>query len=216
VSLASLALSCGLAAHLDLLSAIVRMESGGNPLALAVNGALELVRQPAERGEAVALARWLLAGGHNFDAGLAQVNSANFARLGLDAASVFEPCANLRAAATILDECSERARALGLAGRRAEAAALSCYNTGHLTRGIANGYVDAVRARPAPHSSGSGPSNLRRRPAAIVPLGALATPGEAFRTAVADAFASDAAAGLGDCIAQPPVRSPPNTERRSR
>jgi hypothetical protein len=109
----SLILACGLVAQVDLLAAIVRVESGGNPLALAVNGAVELVRATRDRGDAVAMARWLTAHGYNFDAGLAQVNSANLARLRLDAITVFEPCANLRAAAAILKECRERDAANG-------------------------------------------------------------------------------------------------------
>jgi len=140
------ALACGLAVEADLLAAIVSVESGGNPLAIQVNGPMELVRQPRGRGEAVAMASWLLAHGYNFDAGLAQMNSANFARLGLDAESVFELCPNLHGAATILAECLERARVRGLLGESAVTAALSCYNTGHLTRGVQNGYAAAVRA----------------------------------------------------------------------
>jgi type IV secretion system protein VirB1 len=144
--LSALLLACGLAGQTDLLAAIVRVESGGNPFALSVNGAFKLVRSPRDRHDATAMARWLQAHGYNFDAGLAQVNSANLERLGLDAETVFEPCANLRAAGVILDECLDRARARGFEGRRAVAAALSCYNTGHLSRGVRNGYVGAVRA----------------------------------------------------------------------
>src|SRR6266702_2285931 len=139
--LISVALACGLAAEADLLTAIVAVESGGYPYALQVNGEMELVRRPNDRKEAVAIASWLLAHRFNFDAGLAQVNSANFARLGLDAASAFEPCSNLRAAVAVLRECRERAQDRGLKGGRAEVAALSCYNTGDLTRGVANGYA---------------------------------------------------------------------------
>src|SRR5919198_1943573 len=142
----SVILACGLVAQVDLLGGIVRVESGGNPLALAVNGAVELVRAPRSHDDAVAMARWLAAHGYNFDEGLAQVNSANLARLGLDVTTVFEPCANLRAAAAVLDECREHARANGLSGRGTVAAALSCYNTGHLTRGAQMGYVAAVHA----------------------------------------------------------------------
>jgi type IV secretion system protein VirB1 len=92
------------------------------------------------------MAAWLAAHRYDFDAELAQVNSANLARLGLDTFSVFEPCANLRAAQRVLDEC--HARALKRLGdkERALAGALSCYNTGDFTRGVRNGYVGAVRA----------------------------------------------------------------------
>lgn len=150
--------ACRLGVHPGLLEAVVRVESGGDPLALALNGAVELVRAPRDRADAERMARWLATHGYNFDAGLAQVNSANFARLGLDARSVFEPCANLRAAAVVLEECDARARGAGLRGNAARAAALSCYNTGHLSRGIRNGYAGAVVAA------------LRRSPAAGRPV----------------------------------------------
>jgi type IV secretion system protein VirB1 len=157
--LGALIVACGLAGQAELLEAIVRVESGGDPLALAINGAVELVRAPRGRGDAARMARWLAAHGYNFDAGLAQVNSTNLARLGLDPASVFDPCLNLRAAATVLDECRRTAQASGLTGARSLDAALSCYNTGHLSRGLENGYVLAVRA-----AMPSAPARERARP----------------------------------------------------
>jgi len=69
--------ACGFSGELaSLLGDIVRAESGGVPYALSVNGDLELVHPPRDRGEAVAMARWLFERGYRFDAGLAQVNSA--------------------------------------------------------------------------------------------------------------------------------------------
>ena len=200
----SLILACGLAAQVDLLAAIVRRESGGNPLALAVNGAVELVRPPRDRDDAVAMARWLAGHGYNFDAGLAQVNSANLARLGLDTTTVFQPCANLRAAAVVLDECRERARARGLHGGAAVAAALSCYNTGHLSRGVRNGYVAAVHAviQPAPARA---PAARRASAVTLAPFPTASRRAEAFALASAEAF--DAPAGLRRA---PPFPNSPN------
>lgn len=204
VTVVATAIQCGLAAHAVLLDAIVRVESAGNPHALAVNGDVELIRQPASRDEAVAMARWLLEHGYNFDAGLGQVNSANFSRLGLDVVSVFEPCANLRAASRVLDECYDRAYAR--IGRQAGAltAALSCYNTGHFTRGVTNGYVDAVRA------SAAGPLLLRTRDATaptIATADAGAGPQAIEKEAVGRPVAMNAgrvgrAARRGDAFAQ--------------
>ncbi len=137
-----------------LLERIVRVESVGIPYALNVNGNFELVRQPAGQAEAVAMARWLFTHGHNFDAGLAQVNSANFARLGLTAETALEPCHNLRAATQVLQECRDRAEQQFGPGEPAVAAALSCYNTGDFSRGQRNGYVAAVQnAGGRPHST---------------------------------------------------------------
>jgi type IV secretion system protein VirB1 len=143
-TLIALFVGCGVLGHADVLAAIASVESGGNPLALAVNGEFELVRTPHDLSEAVGMARWLVEHGHNFDAGLAQVNSANLRRLGLDVLTVFDRCANARAASQVLEECYARAAERWRDEARTRAAAVSCYNTGHLTRGIANGYVQAV------------------------------------------------------------------------
>lgn len=136
----------GLSAQAGLLAAVAEVESRGNPPASAVNGDVELLRQADDRAEAEAMARRLAANGLNFDAGLAQVNSANHARLGLDTRSVFDLCANLRVAVAVLDECRARALRHRLEGPSAVPAALSCDNTGSPSRSVSNGYVAAVRA----------------------------------------------------------------------
>ena len=199
LNVAALAVQCGVLVDQGIMVAIVRIESGGNPYALSVNGDVELVREPRNREEAVTMARWLEKHGYNFDAGLGQVNSANLGRLGLDVASVFDPCANLRAASRVLDECYGRALGRWGAGERAVTAALSCYNTGHFTRGVTNGYVDAVRAnasRPLVVRAQKGterPVNMQR-PGEIVAKGRVSgdpvakRPAEVFGKALADAF----------------------------
>jgi type IV secretion system protein VirB1 len=48
-SVIAIALACGLATEAHLLAAIVSVESGGNPIALQVNGAMELMRQPRDQ-----------------------------------------------------------------------------------------------------------------------------------------------------------------------
>lgn len=162
VTIALALVACGVGPEESaLLERIVEVESKGEVYALHLNGALELERQPRDREEAVATARWLLAEGKSFDAGLGQVNSQNFARLGLTAESAFDSCPNLRAAEQVLKECRRRARDRFGEGAPALAAALSCYNTGHLGRGVRNGYVDAVlgarffQSREPPPSAGT-------------------------------------------------------------
>ena len=76
--------------------ALVGVESAFNPHAIGVvHGVLE--RQPRNRSEALVTAKHLQAGGWNFSAGLAQINVRNFARLGLDTDSAFDPCMHLGA-----------------------------------------------------------------------------------------------------------------------
>ncbi|RZL18389.1 MAG: type VI secretion protein, partial [Sphingomonas sp.] len=77
------------------------------------------------------------------DVGLAQVNSANFARLGVTIEQVFDPCTNLRLASLILQDGYELA-SLHYSGLDAISATYSLYNTGTLTRGFRNGYVGRV------------------------------------------------------------------------
>ena len=105
------------------LAAIVQQESGGNPLALHDNTSGKGYA-PATVAEAARLARELIAQGHSVDIGLAQINSRNLPRLGLGVDQVLDPCANLRAAQTVLMEGWMRSGDLR--------ATLSAYNTGRL------------------------------------------------------------------------------------
>jgi type IV secretion system protein VirB1 len=190
ITLAMMFAACGMQGEqVALLSAVVRAESLGNPNAINVNGAVELSREPRSQEDAAAIAHWLLEHGYNFDAGLGQVNSSNFARLGIDAKSAFEPCTNLRAAQQVLRECYGRAALAVGEGARAIDAALSCYNTGNFTRGLQNGYVRSVRALL------DGASPARSAPAAA--QGELAQSAEVFSVRMPDAFGARAAKEVG-------------------
>jgi|GEM_PF-669208 type IV secretion system protein VirB1 len=126
------------------MAAIVRTESSFQPLTIGVNGGAKLSRQPISKDEAVVTARWLINNHYNIDLGLGQVNSANLKKTGLRIEDAFDPCKNLAAAATILQQNYQSANQQGLQGQPALHAALSAYNTGSLTRGFANGYVQKV------------------------------------------------------------------------
>jgi len=120
------------------MKAIVLEESRGHPYAIH-DGKTHRALFPKTRAEAVATARRLIARGSRIDAGLAQINSANWDWLGLDAESVFDPCISLRAGERVL------------LGAYTQApftldAAISRYNTGHASRGVGNGYVGRVKA----------------------------------------------------------------------
>lgn len=154
---ASLAATCAPQVHPMTLAAIVRQESAGNPLAIGVNAQhasnaervelTRLSRSARSAQEAAQLARRLLGAGYSLDLGLAQINSANLQRLGLDLRSAFEPCANLAAAAKLLEADYRRAHSIESDPSRALLATLSAYNTGSFTRGLQNGYVQAVLAK---------------------------------------------------------------------
>ena len=123
------------------LEAVIRVESGGNPLAVNVNG---LPVQPPPAADAAGAARTALSyiqRGFSVDIGLMQVNSRNLAALGMTVERVFDPCANIQAGAAILTaRYADAARRQG-EGQAALRAALSAYNTGDFVRGFGNGYV---------------------------------------------------------------------------
>ncbi len=144
--LEQLALQCAPNVAPNTLLAVVRVESGGNPYALNVNGSQRLLRQPSSRQEAVAWASWLVTRGYSVDMGLAQVNSQHLARFGLTVEQMFDPCTNLAAGGRILgDSYASAAQRYGL-GLPALRAALSAYNTGNHRDGFSNGYVAKVTA----------------------------------------------------------------------
>ena len=98
----ALAQECAPAVHPQTLAAIVKIESGFKPFAIGINkGTATLKRQPESKEEAVKTAKELIAGGHNIDMGLGQINSENLPRLGITVDDVFDACKNLTAAATI-------------------------------------------------------------------------------------------------------------------
>ena len=156
---------------------LVVTESGGDDLAINVN------RGPRVRAgsiaEGAALVRRFMAQGYTVDVGLAQINSANFARLGVSIEQVFDPCTNLRLASSLLQE------GYGLASRHysgldAISATYSLYNTGTLTRGFHNGYVGRV------WSAASGMGTIQAAPPIPGAPAVSAAPTSAAKSASSD------------------------------
>ena len=83
------------------LRAMATVESSHNPHAIGVvNG--RLARQPRNLPEAISTVMALQQQGTRFSAGLIQIYVKNWPAYQLDHESVFDPCANMRAAAGIL------------------------------------------------------------------------------------------------------------------
>lgn len=120
---------------------LVLAESGGDALQINVNKGPRIRARSVAEG--AALARRYIVAGYTVDVGLAQINSANFARLGVSIEGVFEPCNNLRLASVVLQRSYDIATRR-YAGVDALSATYSLYNTGTLTRGFRNGYVGRV------------------------------------------------------------------------
>lgn len=127
------------------LRAMAAVESGFNPHAIGVvNGRLS--RQPQNLTEAISTATALRQQGTGFSAGLIQIYVKNWPAYGLDHESVFEPCANMRAAAGILTACYQRAAVQTGNGQVALRHALSCYYSNNFATGYRHGYVQKVVA----------------------------------------------------------------------
>lgn len=144
-----LASACAAFVAPDTTTAIIAQESGGNPLAIHVNGLKQQPRQAQSMQEAMQIATAFIMRGYSVDLGLMQVNSRNLPALGLRVVDAFEPCANIHAGATVLAaDYVEASKATG-PGRTALLAALSAYNTGNFYEGFLNGYVGRYTLIPA-------------------------------------------------------------------
>lgn len=142
----ALAQQCAPDVHITTLSAVVRHESGFNPLIIGVNGKPHRTIRPATEQEAIQTAHQLIRDGTDFDVGYGQINVRNWKWLGVTPETIFNPCVNLQAAQRVLVDCYQRAAKVYPAGQNALYAAFSCYNTGNFERGFSNGYVNKVIA----------------------------------------------------------------------
>jgi len=149
-ALASLIVACAPLVAPETGVRLVRLESGGNPYAIGVNGPYVVRPQPTTREQALATANQLLRmpDVKSIDMGLAMINSGNLARLGLTMEQAFDACANLGAMQRVLLPAYEKWAAVMGTGDAALQAALSEYNTGHPTRGLGNGYVHRIYVQP--------------------------------------------------------------------
>ncbi|HUO23353.1 MAG TPA: lytic transglycosylase domain-containing protein [Caulobacteraceae bacterium] len=137
---------CAPSAPGSVLASIVKVESGYNPFRIGVNGPAHRVVTPASQAEAEAVAARLIESGQSVDLGLAQINSRNLSWLGLSLADAFDPCANLAAAAKIIDQGFSAALKRSPQNRPLLETAFSLYNTGNIEAGLVNGYVGRIEA----------------------------------------------------------------------
>jgi type IV secretion system protein VirB1 len=150
---------CLPAVPLTTLSAIIRVESGGNPNAMQIDfprtllkqwhlpqGTLQLKRQPATKREALEWLEYFERRNISVDLGLMQVSTAEAHRRGLPPESLLDPCFNLRAGWQILDSAYQLETKIYGPGQEALQHAISRYNTGDTQHGIDNGYLERVIA----------------------------------------------------------------------
>lgn len=144
----AVAAQCAPAVAVSTLRALVQVESSFNPYAIGVVGGA-LSRQPRNLLEAISTVKRLQAQNIKFSAGMAQIYVMNWPTYRLDYESVFDPCANLRAAQGILSECYTRAAGASGDEQFALHKALSCYYSNNFVTGFKDGYVQKVVAAAA-------------------------------------------------------------------
>lgn len=168
----ALAAHCAPTVAPETLLSVVHVESRFNPLAIGVNGAPRVAVTANTKADAVARATALIRAGRSVDLGLAQINSKNLSWLNLSIEDAFDPCANLAAAARVLQDGYGRSNGVGVGEQAALQAALSRYNTGDARRGFANGYVAKVTRASAhivPAIRGR-PSSPQQAPVEVEPI----------------------------------------------
>lgn len=143
VALDALLRTCAPNVGVRTMTAIVRVESAGDPLAIHDN-TIDRAFSPHSNAEAVAWAKQLIALNHSVDLGLAQINNANLPRLGMSLREAFDACTNLRGGATILGSDYRQAAVQFGPGQFALRRAIGAYNTGSLFAGAT--YVARILA----------------------------------------------------------------------
>lgn len=146
LAVTALAAQCAPPIAPQTLLAVVRVESGFDPLAIGINGQHRLELHPRSLEEATSTARRFIDQGESIDLGLGQINSRNLAALGLTIRDAFDPCRNLAAAGQVLAADYHRLAPAPGQEQKALRASLSLYNTGDPARGVRNGYVSKVMA----------------------------------------------------------------------
>jgi type IV secretion system protein VirB1 len=142
-TLAQLLRTCAPDVGARTMTAIISVESGGNPLAIYDN-TLRRSFAPSDTRQAVAWANQLLALHHSVDLGLSQINNANLPRLGLTVPQVFDACTNASAGSLILALDYRAASNQFGPGQNALRHAIGAYNCGSIFGGYA--YVDKILA----------------------------------------------------------------------
>lgn len=148
LELLNLIQQCVTPQHQVVMSAIVKVESSGKPLAIGLNKGYRLQTQPKDEAQAKAWVEYLEKNNYNFDVGLGQVNIKNIHKYGYKASDMLEPCLNLKISSDILDK-NYKLAATSANDADAIKKAISAYNTGNFSSGFKNGYVAKVTSKLA-------------------------------------------------------------------
>lgn len=145
IAIDSLLQQCATGVAPSTMMAIIKVESGGNPLAIGDNTTGKRVSPtPRNADEAAAIALELLRQGHNLDLGLAQINSSNLSAYRVSVREVFDPCINVAVGSNILSTFYFKSVQKYGYGEVSLFHALSAYNTGSFFKGP--NYVSRILA----------------------------------------------------------------------
>ena len=147
IAFADLAQTCAPTVQVEILAAIVSLESGFSPFAIRINSGTPLRDPPKSKAEAIEVASTLIAERQDVDLGLGGINADDLGRLALTVADAFDPCLNLKATARLLDRYYRTA--IGGGARPAEAATVmlqAYYGRGDASLGEMVGHDKQVRA----------------------------------------------------------------------
>ncbi|TCU32604.1 transglycosylase SLT domain-containing protein [Rhizobium azibense] len=146
VAFVDLAKICAPTIAIETIAAVVSLESGFHPYAIRINSGPPLLDQPASKSEAIELVTSLVAARQDIQIGLGGLGLGELNKLKLSISDAFDPCLNLKAAATLLDGYRRLALRTGADAAQAENVMLqSLYGRGDPSLGKVVRYDEQVR-----------------------------------------------------------------------
>lgn len=131
IPITQLVQQCVPGAPVHSMAAIIKVESSGNPLALFDNTTGRSIF-PSDRAQATQILKSLIAKNHQVDVGIAQVDTENFTKTGLNIDNAFDACSNIRAGNQIFMAGYTQAVSAGFSGQSAVFHAFEAYNSGRV------------------------------------------------------------------------------------
>jgi type IV secretion system protein VirB1 len=122
-----IAQSCAPMVQVEVLAAVVSLESKFLPFAIRINSGDPLPSQPTSKAEAIELATSLIADHRDIQIGLGGIGVEELRKLNISVSDAFDSCRNLKATATLLDGYYRFALRVGADPAQAENVMLQSY-----------------------------------------------------------------------------------------
>ena len=104
IAFIDLAQTCAPMVETEILAGVVSLESRFGPFSIRINGEQSLLKQPSTKAEAIEVATSLASERKDIRLGLGGIGMDELQKQRLSISDAFDPCTNLRATATLLDE----------------------------------------------------------------------------------------------------------------